>query len=182
MIVGYVRVSSIEQNEARQVEGLGDVEKLFCDKASGKDTDRPQLTAMLEWVREGDTVRVKSVDRLARSTRDLLELLGTLEAKGVGVEFVDSPALSTNSPQGRLVLTMLGAVAEFERSHIRERQAEGIALAKKRGVYEKQRKLDADAIARARELIKYGVPKAEVARKLGVSRQTLYIGLQGNGS
>ncbi|MBR5950642.1 MAG: recombinase family protein [Actinomycetaceae bacterium] len=178
MIVGYVRVSTVEQNEARQVEALGDVEKIFLDNASGKDTDRPQLTSMLEWVREGDIVRVKSVDRLARSTRDLLELLNVLEAKGVGVEFVDSPALSTNSPQGRFVLTVLGAVAEFERALIRERQAEGIALAKKRGVYEKQRKLDADAIARARELIEKGVPKAEVARQLGVSRQTLYASLQ----
>ncbi|MBR5950285.1 MAG: recombinase family protein [Actinomycetaceae bacterium] len=177
MIVGYVRVSTIEQNEARQVEALGDVEKLFCDKASGKDTDRPQLASMLDWVREGDTVRVKSVDRLARSTRDLLELLGTLEAKGVGVEFVDAPALSTNSPQGRFVLTVLGAVAEFERALIRERQAEGIALAKKRGVYEKQRKLNNDSIAQAREHIESGLPKAEVARRLGVSRQTLYAAL-----
>ena len=178
MIVGYVRVSTVEQNEARQVEALGDVEKLFCDKVSGKDTQRPELTALLDWVREGDIVRVKSVDRLARSTRDLLELLGTLEAKGVGVEFVDAPALSTNSPQGRFVLTVLGAVAEFERALIKERQAEGIALAKKRGVYEKQRKLDADAIARARVQIKRGVPKAEVARRLGVSRQTLYTALR----
>ena len=177
MLVGYVRVSSIEQNEARQVEALGDVEKLFLDKASGKDIERPELTALLDWVREGDTVRVKSVDRLARSTSDLLELLNLLEAKGVGVEFVDSPALSTNSPQGRFVLTVLGAVAEFERALIRERQAEGIALAKKRGVYEKQRKLDADAIAQARELIERGVPKTKVARQLGVSRQTLYTAL-----
>ena len=174
MIVGYVRVSSIEQNEARQIEALGGVEKLFCDKASGKDTQRPELTALLDWVREGDIVRVKSVDRLARSTGDLLELLGTLEAKGVGVEFMDAPALSTNSPQGRFVLTVLGAVAEFERALIKERQAEGIALAKKKGVYERQRKMDKEKVQQARGLIALGIPKAEVARQLGVSRQTLY--------
>ena len=177
MIVGYVRVSTVEQNEARQVEALGDVEKFFCDKVSGKDTQRPELTALLDWVREGDIVRVKSVDRLARSTRDLLELLGTLEAKGVGVEFVDAPALSTNSPQGRFVLTVLGAVAEFERALIRERQAEGIALAKKRGVYERQRKMDKEKIQQARGLIALGISKAEVARQLDVSRQTLYAAL-----
>ena len=178
MIVGYVRVSSVEQNEARQIEALGEVEKLFLEKASGKDTDRPQLVAMLEWVREGDIVRVKSVDRLARSTSDLLELLGILETKGVGVEFVDSPSLSTNTAQGRFMLTVLGAVAEFERALIKERQAEGIALAKKSGAYAKQRKMDKEKTQQARVMIESGISKAEVARRLGVSRQTLYAALR----
>lgn len=180
-VVGYVRVSARDQNLARQIAALGAVDKLFQEKVSGKSRERAELTAMLDWVREGDTVRVKSPDRLARSTVDLLALIQEFKAKGVELEFVDNPSLSTNTPQGTFMLTILGAVAELEREVILERQAEGIALAKERGVYEKSVKLSPEQIVEARERIAAGVPKAQVARDLGVSRQTLYTALAGAG-
>ncbi|WP_445228214.1 recombinase family protein [Corynebacterium sp. H78] len=122
-VVGYVRVSSLDQNEARQVEALGEVDRLFVDRVSGATRDRPQLNELLTYVRTGDVVLVKSPDRLARSTTDLLGLLEELKAKGVQVRFVDTPQLSTDTPQGKFMLTILGAVAELERATIRERQA-----------------------------------------------------------
>jgi DNA invertase Pin-like site-specific DNA recombinase len=132
-------------------------------------------------VREGDKVRVKSPDRLARSTRDLLDLIEQFDAKGVAVEFVDNPALNTNTPQGEFMLTILAAVAQLERATIRERQAEGIAIAKRKGVYDRAPKLTHEQIAHARERVDASVPKAKVARDLGVSRQTLYAALGGQG-
>ena len=182
-IVGYARVSAADQNEARQVEALSDVDRLFCEKVSGKNVeDRTQLRELLEWVRDGDKVRVKSPDRLARSTRDLLDLIEQFHAKGVALEFVDNPALNTDTPQGAFMLTILGAVAQLERATIRERQAEGIAIAKRNGVYERAPKLSAEQIAHARERVEADVPKAKVARDLGVSRQTLYSALGRKGT
>ena len=102
-VVGYVRVSSADQNEARQVEAIGPVDRLFSEKVSGRTTNRAQLQEMLAYVREGDTVKVKSPDRLARSTTDLLGLVEQLRAKGVAVEFVDDPALNTDNPTGSLI-------------------------------------------------------------------------------
>lgn len=180
-VVGYVRVSAADQNPARQLEAIGEVDRLFSEKISGKTTDRPQLTEMLAYVRDGDVVRVKSPDRLARSTRDLLDLVQRLRDKGVEVEFVDNPALNTNTPQGEFVLTILAAVAQLERATIRERQAEGIAIARRKGVYDRGPKLSAEQIDQARRRIGDGVPKAVVARDLGVSRQTLYTALAGQG-
>lgn len=180
-IVGYARVSAADQNLARQLQALGDVDKLFEEKVSGKNRERPELAAMLDWVREGDTVRVKSPDRLARSTMDLLAIIEELRAKGVQLEFVDNPSLNTGTPQGTFMLTILGAVAELERATILERQAEGIAIAKAKGVYERGPKLSAEQVQEARERIAAGVPKAKVARELGVSRQTLYTALAGAG-
>lgn len=180
--VGYVRVSAADQNEARQVEAIGDIDRLFSEKVSGKNVDdRAQLAEMIAYVREGDIVRVKSPDRLARSTRDFLDLVEQLQAKGVAVEFIDNPALNTDTPQGEFMLTILAAVAQLERATIRERQAEGIALAKKKGVYERKPKLTPEQIADARRRVSEGVPKAKVARDLGVSRQTLYSALNGSG-
>lgn len=180
--VGYVRVSAADQNEARQLEAIGDVDKLFSEKVSGKNIDdRKQLREMMSYVREGDRVRVKSPDRLARSTRDLLELIEQLRGTGVAVEFVDNPALNTDTPQGEFMLTILAAVAQLERATIRERQAEGIELAKSRGVYERAPKLTASQIEMARARVNEGVPKAVVARELDVSRQTLYAALKGEG-
>ena len=167
-IVGYVRVSAADQNPARQLAAIGDVHRLFSEAASGKNTDRPKLAEMIAYVRAGDTVRVKSPDRLARSTRDLLDIVSRLQDKEVQVEFVDNPALNTNTPQGEFMLTILAAVAQLERATIRERQAEGIALA-------------ADQIAEARTRSGEGVPKARIARDLHVSRQTLYTALAGQG-
>lgn len=182
-IVGYVRVSAVDQNEGRQVVALGEVDRLFSEKVSGKNVgDRQQLQELIAYVRQGDTVRVKSPDRLSRSTRDLLDLIELLKAKGVAVEFVDNPALDTNTPHGEFMLSILAAVSQLERAVIRERQAEGIAVAKAEGVYRHARRLDDEQIGRARELISAGVPKAVVARELGCSRQTLYTALAGTGS
>lgn len=182
-VVGYVRVSAADQNEARQLEALGGVDRLFSEKASGKSADdRAQLQEMVAYVREGDTVRVKSTDRLARSTTDLLALVEKLKSKGVALEFIDNPALNTDTPQGEFMLTVLAAIAQLERKTIRERQAEGIAIAKRKGVYDRAPKLTAEQIAKARQRVAAGVPKAKVARDLGVSRQTLYAALRGSGS
>ncbi|WP_287933766.1 recombinase family protein [Arthrobacter sp.] len=181
-VVGYVRVSAADQNEARQLEALGAVDRLFSEKVSGKTTnDRAQLQEMLIYVRDGDTVRVKSPDRLARSTTDLLALVEQLKAKGVALEFIDNPALNTDTPQGEFMLTVLAAIAQLERKTIRERQAEGIAIAKRNGVYDRVPKISTEQVLLARGRIAQGVPKAKVARDLGVSRQTLYAALNGSG-
>lgn len=181
-VVGYARVSAADQNQARQVEAIGEVDRLFSENVSGKNVDdRQQLKEMIAYVREGDIVRVKSPDRLARSTRDLLELVEQLQSKDVAVEFVDNPALNTDTPQGEFMLTILAAVAQLERSTIRERQAEGIALAKKKGKYDRAPKLSPEQVADACQRVSAGVPKAKVARDFGVSRQTLYSALSGSG-
>ncbi len=181
-VVGYVRVSAADQNPARQLEGIGEVDRLFEEKVSGKNmVDREQLTDLLAYVREGDTVRVKSPDRLARSTTDLLALVQQLRDKGGAVEFVDDPALNTDNPTGEFMLTILAAVAQLERATLRERQAEGIAIAKRKGVYDRGPKLTAEQVAEARRRVADGVPKAAVARSLAVSRQTLHTALKGEG-
>lgn len=181
-IVGYVRVRAIDQNEARQVAAIGEVDRLFMEKVSGKNIDdRAELKEMLAYVRAGDVIRVKSPDRLSRSTRDLLDLVEQVKAKGAAVEFLENPALNTNTPQGEFMLTVLAAIAQLERATIRERQAEDIAIAKAKGVYQRGPKLTDDQVADAAQQIEAGVPKAKVARELGVSRQTLYTALASKG-
>lgn len=178
--VGYVRVSSGGQNEARQLDGLT-IDKTFTDKVSGKDIQRPQLQAMLEFVREGDTVLVHSMDRLARSLKDLEAIVTGLTGRGVTVSFVSQGMTFTgaDSPMNTLMLQMLGAVAQFERSLILERQREGIAIAKAKGGVYKGRKpsLDAAGITELRALVAQGMPKAKIAAQLGISRTTLYAHL-----
>lgn len=182
-IVGYARVSSLDQKLDRQLEALGTVDKLFTEKVSGKSVkNRPELLAALDYLREGDTLRVKSPDRLARSTSELLALVQQLKESGVAVEFVENSALNTDTPQGEFMLTVLAGVAQLERSMIRERQAEGIALAKAKGTYVQPLAITPEQLAQARERIAAGVPKAVVARDLGVSRSTLYEALAGRGS
>ena len=136
MNIGYVRVSTEEQNPARQqalLRELG-VDEIFLDKASGKDTDRPELRRMLDYVRKGDTVIVESISRFARNTRELLELIEQLTAKQV--EFVSKKeAIDTTTPTGKFMLTVFAAVAELEREYILQRQREGIAIAKVQGKY-----------------------------------------------
>lgn len=136
MRVGYVRVSTIDQNTVRQLDGI-EVERIFTDKASGKDTARPKLDELIAFVREGDTVVVHSMDRLARNLDDLRRLVRTLTNKGVRVEFTKESLIFTgeDSPMATLLLSVMGAFAEFERALILERQREGIAAAKERGVY-----------------------------------------------
>ncbi|GLC32901.1 recombinase family protein [Clostridium omnivorum] len=142
MNIAYVRVSTVEQNEARQMEGLQkyDIEKWFIEKVSAKDTNRAELKKMIEFAREGDTVYVLDFSRLARSTKDLLDLVDSMNKKGVNLVSVKEN-LDTSTPQGRLMLTMLGAIYEFERANILERQREGIALAKKEGKYKGRKKI-----------------------------------------
>src|ERR1700693_126287 len=134
--VGYIRVSSLDQNTDRQLDGIT-LNKVFTDKCSGKDTHRPQLALALEFLREGDTLLVHSMDRLARHVNDLRHIVKTLTADGIAVLFVKENITFTgdDSPMNNLLLTLLGAVAEFERSMIHERQREGIAIAKTKGVY-----------------------------------------------
>ncbi|MDN6352834.1 recombinase family protein [Corynebacterium sp.] len=177
-IVGYARVSSPEQNLERQTSRLTDAgaQKLFTDTVSGSTRDRPGLDAALEYLRAGDTLLVASMDRLARSLVDLHTLVDELTTNGITVTFLqEGQSYSANpSPTGKLLLGMLGAVAEFERSIIRERQAEGIARAKARGVYKGRKPVPGEKIEQARKLISQGVPKARVARDLGISRSSLY--------
>jgi DNA invertase Pin-like site-specific DNA recombinase len=180
--IGYVRVSSADQNEARQTEALADLEidKLFLDKLSGKDTKRPQLQAALEYMREGDVLVVHSMDRLARNMRDLLNLVAELNAKGIAVEFCKEHLHFTgdDSPMSKLMLSILGGVAEFERSIIRERQREGIAVAKSNGAYRGRKPaLTAAQVTVLRERAKTE-QKATLAREFAISRETLYQALR----
>ncbi|HEY7348128.1 MAG TPA: recombinase family protein [Ktedonobacterales bacterium] len=179
--IGYVRVSSIDQNTGRQLEGV-QVDRTFTDKVSGKDTNRPKLQEMLEFVREGDTVVVHSMDRLARNLDDLRRMVRLLTKKGVAVEFVHEHLTFTgeDTPMATLLLSVMGAFAEFERALIRERQLEGIALAKQRGAYKGRKKsLSAAAVVDIRQrLVAGGVTKAQLAREFGVSRETLYSSLR----
>ena len=177
--VAYVRVSSIDQNLDRQLEAIGDVDRLFEEKISGgARTDRTALLDCIGYVRDGDTVRVASMDRLARSLGDLRDIVDEITAKGASVEFVkEQQTYSRDSDDaiGRLMLNLLGAFAEFERTLIRERQREGIRIAKAAGKYKgRNRKLTDDQVAEARRLVGTGVPKAAVARSLSIDRSTLY--------
>lgn len=179
-IVGYVRVSSIDQNLARQLEQLKheNVDKVFEDKASGATTKRPAFQQMLDYVREGDTIIVCSMDRLARNLSDLLSITTELHVKGISIKFlkenISLDASGTEHAMTRLLMSMLGAVAEFERSLIRERQREGIELAKKRGAYKGRKPTDPAIIEKARSKIQQGVPLAKVAHEFEISRSTLY--------
>lgn len=181
-IVGYARVSSPKQNLNRQTSRLTDAgaQKLFTDTVSGSTRDRPGLDAALEYLRADDTLLVTSMDRLARSLIDLHTLVDELSTKDITVTFLqEGQSYSANpSPTGKLLLGMLGAVAEFERSIIRERQADGIARAKARGVYKGRKPVPNEKIEQARKLISQGVPKARVARDLGISRSSLYKHLE----
>lgn len=178
-LVGYIRVSSTDQNTERQ--DLDEVDRIFEDRVSGKDRNRPALVELLAYVREGDTVRVHSMDRLARSLGDLVALVTEMTSAGVTVEFAKEQLVfkpGASDPYAEFQMHILGAVAQLERSIIRERQAEGIAKAKARGVYKGRKSaLTAEQIIGAGERIAAGVPKAAVARDLGVSRQTLYTAI-----
>jgi DNA invertase Pin-like site-specific DNA recombinase len=174
--IGYVRVSSFDQNAERQLEHV-EIDRVFTDKASGKDTQRPQLEALLTFAREGDTVVVHSMDRLARNLDDLRRLVQGLTKRSIRIEFVKESLTFTgeDSPMANLMLSVMGAFAEFERALIRERQREGIALAKQRGAYRGRKKsLTDDQIVQLRQRAKSGEKKAPLAREFGISRETLY--------
>jgi DNA invertase Pin-like site-specific DNA recombinase len=179
-IIGYARASSADQNLARQLEQLKSMhpDKIFEDKASGATSDRPAFQQMMGYVREGDTVIVCSMDRLARNLADLLNVTKELQTKGVSIKFLKESihldATGNDAAMTKLLISMLGAVAEFERSMIRERQREGIELAKKKGVYKGRKPTDPKIIEKAYEKIKLGVPISKAAREIGVARSTLY--------
>ena len=186
MKIGYVRVSTLEQNEERQMVELTEkahVEKIFLDKLSGKDTDRPQLQAMLEFAREGDTVYVSEFSRLARSTKDLLDIVQQLKEKQVQVISLKE-SFDTSTPAGELAMTMFAAIATFERKIMLERQREGIALAKAQGKYRGRR--EAKKPADWQELVtKYKCREistvSELVRICGCSRPTVYKWLKSSG-
>jgi DNA invertase Pin-like site-specific DNA recombinase len=178
--LGYIRVSSFDQNPERQLEQVP-LDRVFTDQASGKDVYRPQLAALLDFVRDGDTVVVHSMDRLARNLDDLRRLVKTLTGKGIQIEFVREHLTFTgeDSPMAHLLLSVMGAFAEFERALMRERQQEGIALAKKRGVYKGRKpSLQPDQVAELRQKAQAGAKKARLAREYGISRETVYQYLQ----
>ena len=178
--VGYVRVSGLDQNEERQLEGMT-LDRAFTDRASGKDVNRPQLQELLAYVRNGDTVVVHSMDRLARNLVDLRRLVAGLTERGVRVEFAKERLTftGTDGPIATLMLSVMGAVAEFERALIKERQREGIAIAKRKGVYHGRRKAlsadQADDLCRRRRA---GEKVAALAREFEISRETAYTYLR----
>jgi DNA invertase Pin-like site-specific DNA recombinase len=174
--IGYIRVSSIDQNTARQLDGV-ELDKVFTDKASGKDTNRPQLKAALDYLRDGDVLVVHSMDRLARNISDLLNTVQTLNERGVAVEFVKESLVFTgdDSAISKLMLTIMGGVAEFERAMIRERQLEGIAKAKQAGKYRgRQSTMTTAQVKAIRDRVAAGENKSALAREFMLSRQTIY--------
>lgn len=181
--IGYIRVSSFEQNPERQLEGIS-LHKKFIDKASGKNTERPQLEAMLDYARDGDTIIIHSMDRLARNLDDLRKLVMQFTDQQIRVEFVKEGLTFTgeDSPISKLLLSVMGAFAEFERALIKERQMEGIALAKKRGVYKGRKAvLSQEQIDKIKQRVVQGDKKSQIARDFGISRETLYQYLRKQG-
>ena len=176
MKIAYVRVSTVEQNEARQIEALKkyDVDKWFTEKVSAKDTNRPQLQAMIDFAREGDTIYIHDFSRLARSTADLLKLVEQLQAKGVHL-VSNKENIDTSTPTGRLMLTMIGAINEFERSILLERQREGIAIAKREHRYQGRKRIQPpEGFGLLYEKYQaHKITKAEIARQLNISRPTV---------
>jgi len=175
MNIAYVRVSTIEQNEARQVEGLQkhNIDKWFVEKVSAKDTNRPQLKAMLEYAREGDTIYIHDFSRLARSTKDLLDIVEKLKAKGI--HFVSNKEnIDTSTPTGKLMLTMIGAINEFERQNLLERQREGIAIAKREGKFKGRKEVQINDFDRHyKRYMNREVSKIQLAKELNITRPTL---------
>jgi len=174
--VAYIRVSTVEQNEARQLEAMKahQIDKTFIDKVSGKDTNRPQLKAMLDYVREGDTVFIHDFSRLARSTKDLLSIVEDLQVRGVRL-VSNKENLDTSTPTGKLMLTMIAAINEFERMNLLERQREGIAIAKAEGKYKgrKARTIDTEFIETYDLYKQRKLNKVQMAGRLNISRPTL---------
>lgn len=171
--VGYVRVSSVDQNTARQLDGVT-LDRVFEDKVSGATTDRPQLQEMLRFIREGDIVHVHSIDRLARSLEDLLKLVKDLNTRKIGIHFHKEQLLFTgeSNPMQDLMLSLLGSVAQFERAMIKERQREGVSKAKEAGVYKGRTKTIDDTAIRA-AMQAEGASFRKVAKALDVSLSTV---------
>ncbi|MFO9001343.1 recombinase family protein [Legionella pneumophila serogroup 1] len=180
--IGYVRVSSFDQNPDRQLEGII-LDKKFIDHISGKSIKRPQLEKLLDYVRDGDEVVVHSMDRLARNLDDLRQLVKSLTQRDVTLRFIKENLVfkGDDSPMSNLLLSIMGAFAEFERALIRERQLEGIAIAKQKGKYRGRKpSLNKDQAAILQERAKAGEQKTSLAKEFGISRETLYKYLKNN--
>lgn len=171
--VGYARVSTTGQSLDTQLEALSGCEKIFREKISGAKDDRPELQAMLEFVREGDVVQVTKLDRLARNTRHLLEVSEYLQGKGVALNILNI-GINTATPTGKLMLTMIGAIATFEREMMLERQAEGIALAKLKGKYKGRKATARSKALEVIELLEKGLNKPEISHQLGIGITSIY--------
>jgi DNA invertase Pin-like site-specific DNA recombinase len=180
--IGYIRVSTVLQNTVRQLDGI-ELDKVFTDRCSGRDTDRPQLKLCFEFLREGDTLIVHSMDRLARSIVDLRRIIDSQTAKGVQVQFIKENLTfnGKDSLTANLMLSIMGAVAEFELGKIAERRDEGIIAAKKAGKYLGRQPAIRSSNGKTAEfesLLTQGAKVSEIARRLGVSRQTIYSQLK----
>jgi len=175
MKIAYVRVSTVEQNEARQLEGLKKhgIDKWFTEKASAKNTNRPQVQTMVEFAREGDTIYIHDFSRLARSTKDLLDIVDVLHGKGVHL-VSDKENIDTSTPTGKMMLTMIGAINEFERTNMLERQREGIAIAVKEGKYKGRKEVSIPEFnTHYDRYMKREISKPKLAKELNISRVTL---------
>lgn len=177
MIRYYVRVSSMEQKTDRQLMAYEGADKVYIDKMTGATKDRPNLQAMLDELEAGDIVVVKSLDRLSRSTKDLLDIAETIRKTGAGLRILDLN-IDTTTPAGECVMTIIGAIGQMERKTIKERTKEGIAIAKTKGKYTGRQKgaiaLKGDALERFKRFYGLGMNKAELAKEFGVSRPTIY--------
>lgn len=175
MQIAYVRVSTIEQNEQRQIEAMKhyNIEKWFVEKISAKDTNRPKLQELLEFVREGDTVHIHDFSRLARSTKDLLDIVELLNSKNVTL-VSNKESIDTSTPTGKLLLTVVAAIAEFERTNLLERQREGIAIAKRNGIYKGRKPVSIPNFEmHYSKYLSREISKTQLAKELGISRPTL---------
>lgn len=175
MNIAYIRVSTVEQNEQRQIEAMKpfNIEKWFIEKISAKDTNRPKLQELLEFAREGDTIHVHDFSRLARSTKDLLDIVEQLSQKNIYL-VSNKENIDTSTPTGKLMLTMIGAINEFERYNLLERQREGIAIAKRNGKYKGgKRKSVPDFENGYQRYLRREISKVELAKELRISRPTL---------
>lgn len=173
----YVRVSSMEQKTDRQLLAYEGADRVYIDKMTGATKDRPQLQSMLDELESGDVVVVKSIDRLSRSTRDLLDIVDTIKAKGAGLRILDM-SIDTSDKLGEFFLTVLGAIGQLERKTIKERTREGIEIAKAKGKYTGRQKgaiaLRSESLERFRRFYGLGMKKSELAKEFGVSRPTIY--------
>ena len=175
MQIAYIRVSTIEQNEQRQIDAMKkyDIDKWFVEKVSAKDTNRPKLKEMLDFAREGDTIHIHDFSRLARSTKDLLDIVELLNSKGITL-ISNKENIDSSTPTGKLMLTMIGAINEFERTNLLERQREGIAIAKRDGKYKGRKAVSIpDFDKHYQRYISREISKSELAKELNISRPTL---------
>lgn len=175
MQLAYVRVSTVEQNEQRQIEAMNryNIEKWFVEKVSAKDTNRPKLQELLAFAREGDVIHIHDFSRLARSTKDLLDIVEQLNAKGITL-VSNKENIDTSAPTGKLMLTMIGAINEFERTNLLERQREGIAIAKREKRYKGRKAVNIpDFEQHYQRYMNREVNKSQLAKELNISRPTL---------